>query len=305
MDVKIIPMSGLNYEGEGGTSISHPRNAVSNGEALHDDTVVSVIIPTYKPEQYLHDCLESLARQTRDKDDFEVIIVLNGCKDPYLSEIKHYTHQLKMNCIVVQLDQAGVSNARNIGIEKAKGRYITFLDDDDWVSPNYLENLCEVLKDDTCVAIANVLNFAESSRIFHKGTFSYAYDRCENLASISLLSGRTFFSTSCCKLIPRSIIANRRFDTHLTLGEDALFMASLSCNIKHIKLANPDTLYYVRERADSVSRSSYRISTILCNTVELLLKYLRIYASSPCRYSLLFFCNRLLAVVKNATTFFK
>lgn len=265
---------------------------------------ISVIIPTYKPNLYLHDCIDSLACQTMDKTDYEVIIVLNGCKEPYLSEIKQYTRQFKITCQIIQTDEAGVSNARNIGIEKATGSHITFLDDDDWISANYLENLCKEMAETNSITIANVLNYNERSHTFRKGTFSYAYERCIGLDTISLLQGRTFLSTSCCKLIPRSIIANKRFDTHVALGEDALFMASISKDIKSIKLAKADTLYYVRERTGSASRSSYSMATILGNTATLLAKYICIYISAPLHYNTLFFCNRLMAVIKNATTFF-
>lgn len=100
---------------------------------------ISVIIPTYKPQSYLWECLDSLRNQTFPKSDFEIFLILNGCKDPYQSQIENYLliHEI-CNLRLIQTDQLGVSNARNIGLDCANGDYITFIDDDDYVSPYYL-----------------------------------------------------------------------------------------------------------------------------------------------------------------------
>ena len=55
---------------------------------------ISVIIPTYKPKEYIWECLDSLKSQTFDKKEFEIILILNGCKEPYYSEIDKYIMEL-------------------------------------------------------------------------------------------------------------------------------------------------------------------------------------------------------------------
>lgn len=104
---------------------------------------ISVIIPTYKPQDYLWECLDSLVAQTFPKEDFEVILVLNGCHEPWNSTIREYidTRMQGMNVNYMHTNQGGVSNARNIALDKVKGEYITFIDDDDLISPTYLEVL--------------------------------------------------------------------------------------------------------------------------------------------------------------------
>ena len=101
---------------------------------------ITVIIPTYKPKDYLWECLNSLVRQTLSKNCFEVIIVLNGCAEPWKSQVEDF-----INCNMQGVDvnfiyteMGGVSNARNIALDIAKGDYITFLDDDDYLSPRAL-----------------------------------------------------------------------------------------------------------------------------------------------------------------------
>ena len=78
---------------------------------------ISVIIPTYKPQDYLWQCLESLERQTVSKTLYEVVIILNGCKEPYYSNISNRLKDYTMDVRLLQTDEAGVSYARNIGIE--------------------------------------------------------------------------------------------------------------------------------------------------------------------------------------------
>ena len=104
---------------------------------------ISVIIPTYKPQNYLWECLESLKMQTFPKGDFEIILVLNGCNEPYYSHIEDYLSLNMSDNVVnfIHVEQGGVSNARNVALNCARGEYIAFVDDDDFISPSYLEEL--------------------------------------------------------------------------------------------------------------------------------------------------------------------
>ena len=97
---------------------------------------ISVIVPTFKPQAYLWECLNSLVAQTFAKDDFEVLLVLNGCLEPYKSERESYLakNKDKINIRFISTETPGVSNARNIALDNAKGEYIAFFDDDDYVS---------------------------------------------------------------------------------------------------------------------------------------------------------------------------
>ena len=97
---------------------------------------ISVIIPSYRPEEYLYECLEAIINQTLNQNEFETLVVLNGCKEPYFEQIQKYINVHSSNIRLIQTDVPGVSNARNIGIEAAKGEYLTFVDD--IVSPVYL-----------------------------------------------------------------------------------------------------------------------------------------------------------------------
>ncbi|MFA6768772.1 MAG: glycosyltransferase family 2 protein [Parabacteroides sp.] len=261
---------------------------------------ISVIIPTYKPHAYIMKCLDSVSRQTLNHDLFELIIIVNGCNEPYYPMIKKEIEKLQLSAQIIQTDVPGVSNARNLGLMASKGEYVTFLDDDDWLSDNYLENLLTCMKGDNCITIANAKNYNEQTKQIEDKFFAQAYKKCLHNDTLTLLKGRTFLSTSCCKLIPSNMIHGAKFDKALPLGEDAYFMATISHRIKYIILAPPNTIYYIRERKNSASRAKHKIGQVAINTILLVYKYTSTYFSHPTQYNLPFFLNRLFAILKNA-----
>lgn len=126
--------------------------------------VISIIIPTYKPQHYLIDCLDSIVAQTLDASRFEVIIVLNGCDQPYRAQIEEYKNAHKThNITLLSADAAGVSYARNEGIKHSAGDYVCFVDDDDWLSPNYLQELLSHA-DGMDIVVSNVLQIDEKDK---------------------------------------------------------------------------------------------------------------------------------------------
>ena len=260
---------------------------------------ISVIIPTYKPKEYLWECLESLAGQTLDRSHFEIILVLNGCNQPWAEEIKSWI-QAHPDIIIkfIQTDQPGVSNARNIGLSNATGQFITFIDDDDYVSPEYLAALLNASKEDTVVL--------SDSRAFVDGIEGYkdsytphlAYQNCSKQNCQNILHARAIFNGPCMKLIPMSFIHGFSFDTTIPNGEDALFMFSISKNIKQLSYASAAAIYYRRYREASATTARKSKFFWIKNAISLNNKFLSAWLSAPLEYNIPFACNRLLANIK-------
>ncbi len=103
--------------------------------------MISVIVPVYKTEQYLLKCLDSLARQTYE--DFEVILVDDGSPDRCGEICESYPDS---RFRVIHQQNAGLSQARNRGIEEARGDYLTFVDSDDWAEPDLLRILAKGIR---------------------------------------------------------------------------------------------------------------------------------------------------------------
>ena len=262
---------------------------------------ISVIIPTYKPKEYIWECLDSLVKQTFSKEDFEVILVLNGCCEPWKREIESYisANMQGMNIRFIQTDTPGVSNARNIALDNAKGEYVTFIDDDDFVSPKFLQELYEKATPDTislCYPFA--FNDGDSAtQISYKIT--EAYDYCvENNKNTLTSKVRKFFSGPWMKLIPMSFIQDRRFDVRFKNGEDSLFMFLISDKIKTVSFTSKEAVYYRRYRENSAVTTKYSRWSIIDNRFKLICLYSGIYWHNPVKYSFTFYLTRVLAAAK-------
>ena len=272
-----------------------------------DDTKVSVIIPTCCPGSYLYECLGSLCRQTLGSGTFEVIVVLNGCNEPYSCGIRKYIDTTMQGFRVrfMQTDTPGVSNARNMALDAAVGEYVAFIDDDDWVSPDYLANLLAGTSGGADVVEANVADYNESDGTLHDDYLTRAFRRNAARGRVTLISARSFMSSACCKIIRRETIGCRRFDTRFRQGEDALFMATVSDRVKTIALATADTLYYRRLRAGSASRRVVARRDFVLNQLRLIRTYICLYLGNAAHYSMPFFVMRLAALSRNIVRAFR
>lgn len=257
---------------------------------------ISIIIPTYKPKDYLWECLESIERQTLNASMFEVVVVLNGCKEPYLEKIKKYAERAKgLQVRILQTDQAGVSNARNLALKQTKTPYVCFIDDDDWVSPNYLEALLAQAADD-CVAQANVKKMDENTREEVGEHFQgRAFKRYNAAHCHSLFHNRSFFSSACCKLIPRHCIQDNLFDPRIKRGEDSLFMFSLSWAVHTVKIADASCIYYVRHREGSANRRKVSFMERLSDCNKQIAIYTQLYLRHIKENDFRFYLSRIVA----------
>lgn len=263
---------------------------------------ISVIIPTYKPQAYLWECLDSLLVQTFPKEDFEVILVLNGCAEPYKSKIEHYIVEKMqgMNVNFIHTEVGGVSNARNIALDQVKGSFITFLDDDDFVSPKFLDLLYKSANEETialCYPYAfNDGNLAKQLPYRLTNVYEQLYKKKNWRVSSK---ARSFFSGPCMKLIPVNVIRERRFDIRFKNGEDSLFMFLISDKFKNISFTSKEAVYYRRYRQDSAIYVHRSKKDRLHNSQLMLREYINIYLKGG--YSNLFFLTRLLAELKCIT----
>jgi len=105
--------------------------------------MTSIIVPIYKVEEYLPRCVDSLLGQT--DGDFELILVDDGSPDRCGAICDEYAAK-DPRIVVIHKENGGLSDARNAGLEIARGEYIAFVDSDDWVSPRYLELLRQRLE---------------------------------------------------------------------------------------------------------------------------------------------------------------
>jgi glycosyltransferase involved in cell wall biosynthesis len=260
---------------------------------------ISVIIPTYAPGAYIYDCLNSLLVQTSGYKLLETIIVLNGIRDPYFSNIHSYLTQHGFRFKLLYTEEKGVSNARNIGldsIELCDSQYVVFLDDDDKLSPNFIDEVAREAQPHIVVASNNKNFFGGLNSVKKNGYISNCYENNINV-SYNIFTYRCFLSTVWGKLFPLSVIGKTRFNTSFSIGEDSLFAFAISNKIKRIVLTNRHTFYLRQIRANSASRIQKSRLTKLRNKYRLCKAYSKIYFKNPCGYNFLFFTSRIIATI--------
>ncbi|RKE45388.1 glycosyltransferase family 2 protein [Sphingobacterium detergens] len=262
---------------------------------------VSIIIPTYRPGLYFKECIDSIKSQVNRDPILEVIIVLNGERRGYFEDILKWIG----NCDIFKLifsSSVGVSNARNLGIELAHGDYLLFLDDDDYISSDFLQGLINRIEvgdpPESSIVVSRFLTFDDQSNKIGEDYVTMAYNNLKHASTFNIVKYRGFLSSVCGKLIPRKVVANFRFKPYVKISEDGLFMFEISQNITSIILAEENVIYYRRLRSGSALRSKktwvYRTRLWIAS----LKNYSMVYFSAPLKYSFIFFVTRLLAVSK-------
>ena len=262
---------------------------------------VSIIVPTYKPSCYLWECLDSLRRQTFQS--IEVWIVLNGPREPFELEIQSYLVKYALSHFhLLYSKKNGVSAARNLALDNISSGVVMFLDDDDFITPDYLSNLIANLQN-ASISTSKVISFISKT-----GHFSEDYIT-KNFISLHkcMLSApqcSSIFSSACAKLIPRELIGNKRFSESLTIGEDAFFMFQLFEKSLQVSFTDK-AIYYRRIRSGSVSHRRYSFFFFFFNRMVLIYYYTVFYLIHCKKYSFFFFVRRLLAIMKSTFNLLK
>ena len=220
------------------------------------EKLVSVVLPCYNVAKYLDKNIKSLLNQSYK--NFQLIYVNDGSKDETLEILNKYA-ALDSRIIVVDKVNGGVSSARNAGLEKAEGEYITFCDPDDYVSPIYLQTQVETLEKynaDVCVCKYKRVK-EESNLKFAKTSLDSIIEYDTEGAVAQLMSGVLF--DVCCwnKIFKAEFVKNLRFDESIYYAEDVHFCYFAFKNIKKL-VYNPTILYAYVMRKGSLVKSKFK-----------------------------------------------
>jgi glycosyltransferase involved in cell wall biosynthesis len=222
-----------------------------NENTLTDAPKVSIIIPVYNVKKYLLRCIRSILGQTYK--NYEVILVDDGSTDGsgiLCDKLKAKDRRIK----VIHKDNGGMSSARNVGIECAKGDYITFVDSDDYISDRYLETLVDLMGErKDRVVLINAIFGKEKNYKFNSEHLGYSIIEGYEFRR-TLLYNR--FGDSCCgKLIPRDFFEDFRFIEGRVL-EDLAITYRLFFRAKEVVISE-ESLYYYYQREGSVMHSRF------------------------------------------------
>lgn len=230
---------------------------------------ISIIVPVYGAEKYLHRCLDSILAQTFE--DWECILVDDGSKDRSGSICDDYS--AKDNRFkVIHKTNGGVSSARQSGLEAAKGEFVIHTDSDDYLNPEMLEDLLSYQSTtgaDLIIFDFNKINGEKKERIVQRPN---SLDSKQVLADI--ISGHIY--ASCWnKLLRRSVISKYgvTFPKDINLGEDKCFWVTLlkypiSVSYMSKPLYNYDTTINNNSLVRSISRQSILSGVKMVDYIE-------------------------------------
>ena len=209
--------------------------------------MISVIVPMYNCEKTITRCIESVLKQTYT--DFELILINNASTDNTLKITEAYKNDCRIS--ILNENNPGVSYARNCGIENAHGEYLTFLDSDDYVENDFLEEMISKAGNyDLTVCnffVENEKNAATENALPMPNT---EYVLKENIIE-DYLMGNFGKSIGFCvwnKLFSLKLIKdnNVRFSTKVRIGEDKIFVLSyLLSGCKRVNLLNKSLYHYI------------------------------------------------------------
>jgi len=207
---------------------------------------ISIIVPCYNVENYVEKCLTSLINQTFK--DIEIILINDGSTDNTSAILKDFA-QKDSRIKIVNQENSGLSKTRNVGIDLAQGRFVAFVDSDDWVDETFFEKLYNsIVKADADIACATIIRYREKSQ---KYRVHYTEERVYTALADKI---KACSIPKCCyvwnKLYKTELVKTHKF-TEKVYFEDVLWTPEvLKCSGKLVTV--PDTNYYYRVNSKSI-----------------------------------------------------
>lgn len=210
------------------------------------DLKLSIIIPTYNCEKYIKKCIDSIMIQTYK--NIEIIIIDDGSTDDTFN-ICDIESKKDSRVKIYRKKNGGVSSARNLGIEKSTGNYILFMDSDDYIESNTIEECFKIIKDNN-VDLLKFGYYRECGKYKKMYKFSTITNKAINKTEYynnnvynNLVSSSDFYNIWNV-IIKKEIISELRFNENIKYGEDYLFMAELLLKSNSIYFNNNSFYHY-------------------------------------------------------------
>ena len=223
-----------------------------------ENELISIVVPIYNVENYLRMCLDSIQKQTYT--NFECLLINDGTPDNSAEICREYVAK-DSRFRYFEKENGGLSSARNYGIERAEGSFITFVDSDDWLEGNSLEILSDKMNQyDADVVVSCYCIYDEEKETFLFFTYGETYDKIystkELLEMLPVLEGQTLsFLTSWGILFKKKLFEHISFPVG-KINEDIATNYKCYMQAKKIVYAHKNTYCY-RLRNTSISHASF------------------------------------------------
>ena len=240
---------------------------------------ISIIIPVYNSTLYLRECIDSVLKQTYQ--DFEILLVDDGSTDNSPQICDGYA-QNDDRIIAVHKENGGTSDARNVGLEKAGGDYITFMDNDDyWQDTHALENIAAVIKETApdVVMHTNMVYWQDKEKTVFPKHFSreLVSGRPREEAVGNLLASGMLTVTVWTKIVKASLIREHRLLFKKGIrNEDTDWIARLLIYAE--KFEWYDTPFYMYRKGHETAQTSQKMQYYMVNDLKNILTEYADYA---------------------------
>lgn len=222
--------------------------------------MVSIIVPIYNAENYLRRCVDSILNQ--EYTDFELLLVNDGSTDASGDICEEYGDR-DPRVIVIQKENTGVSDSRNRALDRARGKYLQFLDSDDWITPDATRLFVRAAEEYGCDMVISDFYRVVGERLSTKGDIEEegVLTREEFAAHMMENPADFYYGVLWNKLYRRDIVEehNLRMDTDINWCEDFMF------NLEYIRYAKVfyalhAPIYYYVKRKGSLASQGINIS---------------------------------------------
>ena len=255
------------------------ENEVENGGEL-----ISIIVPIYNVEKYLRMCLDSIEHQTYS--NIEVLLINDGSPDSSGEICQEYVAR-DSRFRYFEKENGGLSDARNYGIERSSGKYLTFVDSDDWLNLTYVEDLYQAaIRNDADTVVSHYTIYNESDRNYYVHIWDDYYEKtCTGKELVlelpSLELNGYVYITSWGILFKKELFNNIRFPKGKVI-EDSRTNYKLFFRSNKVAYIHKE-IYYHREGIESIGSSVNE--KLLTDVLECLLERLAIYTIKGWNYS--------------------
>ncbi|EKN69392.1 glycosyl transferase family protein [Neobacillus bataviensis LMG 21833] len=206
---------------------------------------ISIIVPVYKVEPFIHKCVDSILAQTFT--EFELILVNDGSPDNCGTICDEYTKKDR-RVKVIHKDNGGQASARNRGLEIAGGEYIGFVDSDDWIEPDMYELLYNMCIQNNCDIANCTYKIHAKHNVIIKASYPLMiHDR--NQAMKAMLEDELYNEVVWSKLFKRNLLENIRFPEGIMYEDTAFTYKVIHRSNKVCCLGEPKYHYIIRENS--------------------------------------------------------
>lgn len=217
---------------------------------------ISVIVPVYNAEKYLRRCIDSVLAQTYT--DFELLLIDDGSKDKS-GEICDEYAQKDTRVRVFHKENGGVSSARNLGLDNARGEWVAFVDSDDYIEENYLKSFESNLDADLVVGNMIICEDGKSPSDIDAHIVPGKYSPIQSVLKGNLT--KTVFCAPWGKLFRNDGIRDLRFDVRMTICEDTKFVYRYIAKAKDMRiLYREKSTHYVYMYPSIPTSEKYQMS---------------------------------------------